>query len=109
MELGPIFEELRAQIASASEEDPMTVCIVLASDGVWDNWIYDHVQKFVMDKSCLKAIVADKIVADKATGAQRVAKSFMLRNQAFATKNFGRNSDNSTGVVMYITEEEYYV
>ena len=109
LELGPIFEELRAQIASASEEDPMTVCIVLCSDGVWDNWIYDHVQKFVMDKSCLKAIVADKIVADKATGAQRVAKSFMLRNQAFATKNFGGNSDNSTSVIMYITEEEYYI
>jgi hypothetical protein len=28
-----------------------------------------------------------------------------LRNQGFATKNFGRNSDNSTGIVLYITEE----
>jgi hypothetical protein len=30
----------------------------------------------------------------------------MMRNQTFATKNFGRNSDNATGIVMYITEEE---
>jgi hypothetical protein len=53
-----------------------------------------------MDKSCLKALEADK-----ERGAQRVCKSFMLRNQVFATKNFGRSSDNSTGIVLYITEE----
>jgi len=118
MDLNVIFEELKAKIAvsaakketggggsdaaaGASEaEDPITVCVVLCSDGVWDNWIFDHVQKFVMDKSCLNAIVVDK-----ERGAQRVCKSFMLRNQAFATKNFGRNSDNATGIVMYITEK----
>ena len=83
------------------EPDPMSVCIVLCSDGVWDNWRYEHVQKFVMDKSCLKALEMDK-----SNGGQRVCKSFMMRNQTFATKNFGRNSDNATGIVMYITEEE---
>ena len=111
MDLNIIFGELKAARAGrqggevveevASEaEDPNTVCVVLCSDGVWDNWIFEHVQKFVMDKSCLNAIVADN-----ERGAQRVCKSFMLRNQAFATKNFGRNSDNATGIVMYITEE----
>jgi serine/threonine protein phosphatase PrpC len=111
MDLNMIFGELKAQIAvsaakketgggGSDAEDPNTVCVVLCSDGVWDNWIFDHVQKFVMDKSCLNALVADK-----ERGAQRVCKSFMLRNQAFATKNFGRNSDNATGIVMYITEE----
>jgi serine/threonine protein phosphatase PrpC len=83
------------------EPDPMSVCVVLCSDGVWDNWQYGHVQKFVMDKSCLKAVENDK-----RDGCQRVCKSFMLRNQTFATRNFGRNSDNATGIVMYITEEE---
>jgi serine/threonine protein phosphatase PrpC len=105
MDLNVIFGELKAARASrqggaVEEEDPITVCAVLCSDGVWDNWIFEHVQKFVMDKSCLNAIVADK-----ERGAQRVCKSFMLRNQAFANKNFGRNSDNATGIVMYITEE----
>jgi serine/threonine protein phosphatase PrpC len=104
MDLNVIFGELKAARASrqgASEaEDPITVCVVLCSDGVWDNWIFDHVQKFVMDKSCLNAIVVDK-----ERGAQRVCKSFMLRNQAFANKNFGSNSDNATGIVMYITEK----
>lgn len=98
MDLNKVFMDLRT--ARAEDPDPMSICVVLASDGVWDNWIYDHVQKFVMDKSCLKALEADK-----ALGAQRVCKSFMLRNQVFANKNFGSSSDNSTGIVMYITEE----
>ena len=118
LDLVPIFEALKGQIASAnkevvdtktaggggafeSEPDPLTVCVVLCSDGVWDNWIFDHVQKFMMDKSCLSALEKDK-----ERGAQRVCKSFMLRNQAFANKNFGRNSDNASGIVMYITEQE---
>jgi serine/threonine protein phosphatase PrpC len=123
IDLVPVFERLKEKIEISKEEenkrrldamttsetseitkevdpDPKTVCVVLCSDGVWDNWIYDHVQKFVMDKSCLKAIEKDVTL-----GAQRVCKSFMLRNQAFARKNFGSNSDNATGVVMYITEE----
>ena len=107
LDLVPVFEELKAQIASSGKEasiedpDPLTVCVVLCSDGVWDNWIFDHVQKFMMDKSCLSALEKDQ-----ERGAQRVCKSFMLRNQAFANKNFGRNSDNATGIVMYITEQE---
>ena len=119
MDLNKAFEDLRAAIkdakdkkaaetngggsaAGSSEEDPdpMSICVVLATDGVWDNWVYDHVQKFVMDKSCLKALEKDKVL-----GAQRVCKSFMLRNQTFGRKNFGNGSDNSTGIVMYITEE----
>ena len=109
----PIFAQLKLQIDTEKVDtekvdtetirpvDPMSVCVVLCTDGVWDNWIYDHVCKFVMDPSCLNAIVAD---TEK--GAARVAKSFMLRNQTFARKNFGDGSDNATGIVMYITQEE---
>jgi serine/threonine protein phosphatase PrpC len=113
IDLEPIFAQLKLQIDAASSVysyidtetvkpvDPMSLCIVLCTDGVWDNWIYDHVCKFVMDPSCLNAVVADQ-----EKGAARVAKSFMLRNQAFARKNFGSGSDNATGIVMYITQEE---
>ena len=109
MDLDPIFDQLKLQIDAAKVEtdaikpiDPMTICAVLCSDGVWDNWIYDHVGKFVMDPSCLTAIVADP-----ERGAARVTKSFMIRNQTFARKNFGHgNADNATGIIMYITQEE---
>jgi serine/threonine protein phosphatase PrpC len=108
IDLEPIFEQLKLQIDAAKADtetvktvDPMSVCVVLCTDGVWDNWIYDHVCKFVTDPSCLNAITDDK-----EKGAARVAKSFMLRNQTFASKNFGGESDNATGIVMYITQEE---
>jgi len=113
IDLEPIFAQLKLQIDAAKvnrekddtemvkQVDPMSVCVVLCTDGVWDNWIYDHVCKFVMDPSCLNAIVVDQ-----EKGAARVAKSFMLRNQAFSRKNFGSQSDNATGIVMYITQEE---
>jgi serine/threonine protein phosphatase PrpC len=108
IDLEPIFAQLKLQIDTAKIDtetvkpvDPTTVCVVLCTDGVWDNWIYEHVCKFVMDPSCLNAVIADP-----EKGAARVAKSFMLRNQAFARKNFGSGSDNATGIVMYITQEE---
>ena len=76
-----------------------TVCFVMSSDGVWDNWLYDHVQKFVMFPNCLEAIREPE-----KNGAERVLKSFMARNQMFAEKNFGKyNYDDSTGIIMYVT------
>ncbi len=94
-------ESVGTEGSSTTQSDPMTVCVVLCTDGVWDNWIYDHVGKFVMDPSCLKAIVADPEI-----GASRVAKSFMIRNQTFSRKNFGSHADNATGIFMYITQTD---
>jgi len=83
--------------AIQTNQDPKTLCIVFGSDGVWDNWIVDHVQKFVMDPSCLKAIRSPD-------GAERVTKSFMARNLAFSKKHFGNyNYDDATSVIMYIS------
>ena len=39
-----------------SGELTQMLCIVLATDGVWDNWVYSDVQKFVMDSSCVQAV-----------------------------------------------------
>ena len=99
IDLEPIFQQI--DTAKVEKVDPMTVCVVLCSDGVWDNWQYDDVCKFVMDPSCLNAIAHDE-----EKGAERVAESFMLRNNLFATRNFGNSADNATGIIMYITQEE---
>ena len=63
--------------------DPKTICVVLASDGLWDNFKYQEVQLFVMDNGCLKAIV-DKPM----NGAQLVVNSLMNRNATRGAKNF---------------------
>ena len=74
-----------------------TLCLVLATDGVWDNWQYEDVNKFVMDPSCLGAVGAAP------DGAKRVTISFMQRNALYAKRNFGSNADNATGIVMYLS------
>ena len=75
------------------------VCVTMCSDGVWDNWLPEHVTKFMMDASCLGAVKTD---VEK--GAQRVAKSFMKRNEMFAQKNFRGNADNAMCVVVYVSK-----
>ena len=37
---------------------PPMICLVLATDGVWDNWTYEDVTRFVMDASCVDAVSA---------------------------------------------------
>ena len=81
---------------------PIVVCIVLATDGVWDNWSYEDVTKFVMDASCLKAVGSGD------DGAERIAKAFMQRNTIYARRNFGAQADNATGILAYLSFAPLY-
>ena len=72
-----------------------TVCIVSATDGVWDNWLDADVAKFVLDASCMA-------VLSTSDGAQRVADSFIGRNDVYARRNFKGGRDNATAFVIYI-------
>jgi len=87
----------RAAIESAACS---TLCLVLASDGVWDNWLYEDVARFVADPSCLSA------VWEHSGGARRVTSSFMQRNALYAKRNFGAQADNATGILMFISTSE---
>ena len=84
------------QIANSEEEED-TICIAAVSDGVSDNWLCEHVGKFMMDPSCLNAVSSQPDV-----GAQRVALSFIRRNKMFGQRNFGNNTDNATANIAYI-------
>ena len=75
------------------------VCVTMCSDGVWDNWLNEHVTKFMMDPTCLAAVKTD---VEK--GAMRVAKSFMKRNEIFAQKNFRGSADNAMCVAVYVSK-----
>jgi len=73
------------------------ICIFLASDGVHDNWIEDHIQKFLMDKSCLSVVTSTPD-----DGAFKVSESFKNRNATYGNKNFGQTQDNATNCVVYL-------
>jgi len=96
-------EQCRANVATGANdgtavEYPM-VSVVLCSDGVWDNWRYCDVSKFVMDASCINA------VRQSGDGGMRVAESFMKRNTIYSKRNFGAQADNATGIVLYLSTD----
>jgi serine/threonine protein phosphatase PrpC len=94
IDLEPIFNKLD----EVSCKHPL--CIVLATDGVWDNWKYKDVTEFVMYDNCLEA------VETKENGVQQVTDSFMQRNKIYATHNFGKKADNATVILSYISRQE---
>ncbi len=68
---------------------------------MWDNWTYEDVTRFVMDKSCVNAVFNSGNCG--ANGAMRVSQSFMQRNMLYSKRNFGNQADNATGVLLYIS------
>lgn len=90
-----IFKDLSA--LGSSTDNKSYLSIVLSSDGVWDNFVYSDVTRFVMDSTCINAVKQEVI------GAQRVASSFMQRNVSRSRANFGSQADNATCIIMYLT------
>ncbi len=76
-----------------------TICIILATDGVWDNWTYHDVGLFLMHHTCIKTIEDSPD-----SGTHEVTNAFMDRNDLYAKRNFGRSADNATAIVMYISK-----
>lgn len=100
IELEPIFQRL--QNGQLGDAPLPLVSVVICSDGVWDNWTYEDVTKFVLDPSCMNA------VACGADGGRRVTASFMQRNSIYAKRNFGSQADNATGIVIYLSPAENF-
>jgi serine/threonine protein phosphatase PrpC len=100
VDLESIFNEIQNSAGSSSSDQDTTICVVLASDGVWDNWIYEDVTKFVMYSSCLDAVKSEE------AGATRVAESFINRNAIYSKNNFGDSADNATAIVLYIKRHQ---
>ena len=77
-------------------DQDQVLCLLVSSDGVWDNWEYKTAQEFLMYDNCLEA------VGKTDDGSQKVLNSFMARNKQFATQNFGNSADNATSAVLYL-------
>jgi serine/threonine protein phosphatase PrpC len=99
IDLAPIFQRIQSNPGDVPV--PM-LSVVICSDGVWDNWTYEDVTKFVMDPSCMNA------VASGSDGGRRVTASFMQRNGIYAKRNFGSQADNATGIVIYLSPADSF-
>lgn len=74
---------------------PHAIAIVVASDGVWDNWKFEEVASVVLARGTL----AQVIHTDSAQGA---ADALMAANLERARVNFGQSADNMTAICMYL-------
>jgi len=71
-------------------------CIVLCSDGVWDNWQYDDVTNFFLESSKISKV-------SHADSAEEQTREFMESNQQKAQTHFGNDADNATAIVCYFS------
>ena len=86
------------EILDRDRDRDQVLCLLVSSDGVWDNWEYQDVQEFIMYDNCLEA------VGKTDDGSQKVLDSFMKRNKLYATQNFGNRADNATSAILYLTK-----
>jgi serine/threonine protein phosphatase PrpC len=79
-------------------------CFCLATDGLHDNWININnpkfperpsLHEFVMHQSCIDSLSEED-------GAKKCADSLITRNDIYAKRNFGENSDNASVALIYI-------
>ena len=87
---------------------PATVAIVLASDGIWDNWTYEDVTTFVVNPELRNASSEGKSSGEELEECEHlrhtthVSKASIECNAVHANRNFGNQADNATGIVLML-------
>jgi serine/threonine protein phosphatase PrpC len=81
--LNEIFEEL-----------PI-ISLLIASDGVWDNWTYEDISKFILNEDYLNRINNNEDIS------QEVCNSLIAKNDELGRKHFGTSRDNATAILAY--------
>jgi hypothetical protein len=71
---------------------PTPFCVVLCSDGVWDNWKYEDISEFVTESR-----------RSSNPSAQESTVELMQANLDRAKTNFGSSADNMTAILAYFT------
>jgi len=94
-----IMEGVKHQKAHSSL---MPLCIVLATDGVWDNWKFEDIKDCVINDTCLKDLT------ESSNGAQIATETFMEINNFYGEQNFGTSADNATCILIYISDEDKF-
>jgi len=77
------------------EESPI-ISIVVATDGVWDNYTYENISKFSLNEDYLKRINNGENISEE------VCKLLIAENDKLGTNHFGKSRDNATAIVAYL-------
>ena len=77
------------------EESPI-FSLLIASDGVWDNWTYETISKFILNEDYLNRINNDEDISHE------VCNSLIAKNDELGRKHFGNSRDNATAILAYL-------
>lgn len=108
VDLVPVFESLNRIQAYDDPITPPTLAVVLASDGIWDNWDYPDVTSFIVNPELRKhsnkrsndGFCEDD---DPHVGHTKyLSRALIKTNAEYANRNFGNQADNATGIVLLI-------
>jgi serine/threonine protein phosphatase PrpC len=72
------------------------ISILLASDGVWDNWTYETISNFILNEDYLNRINNGEDISEE------VCNSLISKNDELGRKHFGTSRDNATAIVVYL-------
>lgn len=113
IDLNVVFDSLNNVNAYDDPTNPPTVAVVLASDGIWDNWDYKDVTSFIVDPE-LRKNSAKRSSEGKSSSnddddddphlghTRHLSHSLIRTNAEYASRNFGNQADNATGIVLLI-------
>lgn len=88
--------------SSSSDDEPLI--LLLASDGVWDNWRFADSIKEV--QSIRKSILdsSTEISSIDPSSSEKICSQFMKKNLSVGLHNFGRQADNMTAITCLVSK-----
>jgi serine/threonine protein phosphatase PrpC len=86
------------------DDEPLV--ILLASDGVWDNWrLGDSIKEVqAIRQSVLDSSAPGSYSSD--SSSEQTCKRFMKKNLSLGLHNFGRQADNMTAITCIVTKPQ---
>lgn len=109
VDLIPVFESLNRIQAYDDPTNPPTLAVILASDGIWDNWDYPDVTSFIVNPELRKQSnqrpndgFCDDDDDPHVGHTKYISRALIKTNAEYASRNFGNQADNATGIVLLI-------
>jgi serine/threonine protein phosphatase PrpC len=106
VDLNLVFDAFRRSQAYDDPSNPPTLAVVLASDGIWDNWDYPDVTSFIVNpelrKHSNKRSSHDEDEDPDVGHTKHLSRALIKTNAEYASRNFGNQADNATGIVLLI-------
>ncbi|KAG7391709.1 hypothetical protein PHYPSEUDO_003784 [Phytophthora pseudosyringae] len=95
-------DEVRTSCASNNsdeEQSEHSFMLVVASDGIWDNWKYGDLHSFLSDANRDKSLQQQSDVAPDDAPVDAIVSTLMNANLQRASSYFGDQADNMTAVL----------